>query len=43
MDYGFNIECGNNNKSMLYKIVLCYFVGRIIEGRGRNGCRVVEG
>lgn len=28
MDYGFNRrECENNNKCMLYKIVLCYFVG----------------
>ena len=45
MDYGFNRrECENNNKCMLYKIVLCYFVDRRggdVGGGGRCGCLVL--
>lgn len=43
MDYGFNCrECENNNKCMLYKIVLCYFVGRR-RGRLWVGWCLLEG
>lgn len=43
MDYGFNRrECENNNKCMLYKIVLCYFVGRVRGGGMGDGVVVVR-